>query len=177
VAEALMRRVLAFALAAIAIGAGYWALANVAPPRPEITPIQWLYAVSQDDIEKVSVALPARRFSFVKRSETWFFEVPAGAPVDQARWSAIPLLLSGTTVARRLEGVDDPAAYGLEPPRMIIDVYLRGERRIQIQVGDATPDGANTYVALAGLPGVSLVNAAWAKTLSALVLDPPLARR
>jgi hypothetical protein len=168
-----VRRAIVYLLAAIAIGAGYYALDRTPAATPDVAPIQWLYAASQDDIERVVIAIPGRTIAFVKKPDGWVVDGPGAVPVDMARWSAIPLLLSGTTVARRLAKIDDPSAYGLDDPLLIVDVYLRGDRRIQVQMGDPTPDGENNYVALAGLDGVSLVNAAWGRTLVALATNPP----
>jgi hypothetical protein len=181
VAEAIVplrnRRFLLFLLALIAVAAGYYLLVTTAsPPRQPESPY-WLYAVSEDDIEKITISVRGQRQSFVRNGAGWFFEAPADLPVDMARWSAVPLLLSGTTVARRLEATDDISAYGLDEPAMIIDLFLRGQRRLQIQVGDKTPDGANYYVAVAELPDLSLVNAAWGNTLMGLVTNPPFSAR
>lgn len=162
------------ALTAMMVAAGYYLLAKTAPSPTQREP-EWLYAASADDIERITVTVGERRESFVKTNHGWVFETPAGAPVDMSRWSAVPLLLSGTTVVRRLDAAD-ATAYMLDPPMTIADLYLRGDRRIQIHIGDRTPDDANYYVALAGLPGISLVNAAWGQTVIDLAIRPPRAQ-
>ncbi len=163
------------ALAAVMVGAGYYLFARTAPTAPTAAP-KWLYAASADDIERVTVTVGGRKEAFAKTDRDWVFDTPARESVDMARWSAVPLLLSGTTVVRRLDdAADEAAAYRLDPPIAVADIYLRGNRHIQVHIGDKTADGANYYVAVAGLPGISLVNAAWGQTVIDLVLHPPRA--
>jgi hypothetical protein len=164
------------ALAAVVTVAGYYLFAKTTPTAPIAAP-KWLYATSADDIERITVTVGGRTESFAKTRDGWVFDMPAGEPVDMTRWSAVPLLLSGTTVVRRLDdGADDAAAYRLDPPIAIADIHLRGDRLIQVHIGDRTADGANYYVAVAGVPGISLVNAAWGQTVIDLALHPPRAR-
>lgn len=164
------------ALAVVIVGAGYYLFAKTAPTASTAAP-KWLYAASADDIERITVTVGGQTASFAKTDDGWVFDTSAAEPVNMTRWSAVPLLLSGTTVVRRLDdGADDAAAYRLDPPIAIADIDLRGERHIQVHIGDRTADGANYYVAVAGLPGISLVNAAWGQTVIDLALHPPRAQ-
>ena len=166
-----------FIATAGAVAFGYYMLATTGSPAPRPSEERWLYAVSVDDIEHVTINFQGTHRSFVLRPKGWFFEDPPDIPVNNARWSAVPLLLSGTIVARRFKRTNDAPAYGLDRPEMIVDLVMRGDRRLKITVGDATPDGANYYVAVERLPWISLVNAAWRQTLSRLVTNPPFPAR
>ena len=171
------RQTLLFLVTATALVGGFYGITVTEKPAAPVEEARWLYAVTEADIQRVVITGNGRKQALMKTPEGWIFASPSDGPVDMTRWNGILLLLSGITVARRLDATNPPDDYGLESPTMVIDLFLRGDRRLQIQVGDQTPDGANYYVAIATLPFVSLVNAAWGQTMMTVLTDPPFAAR
>jgi hypothetical protein len=93
------------------------------------------------------------------------------------RWGGgIPLLLSGPGAERLIasESTDEQLQmYGLEDPKMKIDLTLENEDTINIEVGDRTPDGQACYIKLVKSNDVYTVHYTWYEVLERLVLEPP----
>ena len=63
--------------------------------------------------------------------------------------------------------------YGLDEPRMHIDLTLDNGNNIRIEIGDRTPNGQGYYIKLADSKDVYTVDYTWYNVFERLVLDPP----
>ena len=168
-----------FVLAVLAVVVGgyvvFFELQKTSEREPQ--PL-WFYNVRDDDIRRISVTYQGETEAFIKGTGEefqWFFDDGTDTEVDLDRWGGIPLLVTGPRSSRVLEErIDDPAAYGLEPPQTVIDVSLEDGRRISVHLGDVTPDGNGNYAQLVGFPTLFIVNVSWGEVLNRLVLEPPL---
>ena len=167
---------LALILAAAA-GLILWLEAGKTAKEPESPPEVW--SVKEDSIRRVRISLPGQGKSaaFVLDSGgRWRFDDPGRSPVDPKRWGGIVLLVSGPRSKRLIAvRVESPAEFGLDAPRMVIELGVRGRKApLTVLVGDRTPDRENYYVSLKGQGPVYLVNKTWGLVLERLVTEPPL---
>lgn len=136
--------------------------------------VEWLYTISDSDIEQVRFRNSGGDFAFVRTPDGWLFEEPEGLPVNTSIWGGVPLLLSGPSRTRLIqEEVRNPELYGMADPQTIVDIGLRGDREMQIRIGDRTPDGSSYYVMIGGRPQLFLVNESWGTVLGRVASDPP----
>ena len=144
------------------------------PDRP--TERQWLYKVDDEDIVHITVSHGGQTVSYDKKpgSEQWFIQDNPPVLVVQTKWSGTPLLLSGPQVSRTLAPeIDNPAAYGLEPPQTRVVVTVRGGLTYEFHMGTPTPDGQNQYARLVGDPALFTVPEIWARVINDLATKPP----
>jgi hypothetical protein len=143
--------------------------------RIEEPPDIWSFNV--ESIEHISIVLPKRGKSiafFREGKEIWHIDKD-GTPVDPKRWGGIVLLVSGPRSRRVIaEKADDLAEYGIDDPRMVITLKIRGRRDpLRVLVGDHTPNDKSIYVKLENHPAVYLLDHTWNDTLERLVMEPP----
>ena len=168
-------RVTAVLLAILGVVSAY--LIFVGPPgsgEPARAPSPWFYSASMDDVEAIRIASTGVEESFVRSEDGWVFVGPERIPVDLDRWGGVTLLLSGPQSTRVFaDGVDDVAKYGLDEPETVINARLRGDREIEIRLGDLTPNGFQHYAMQGNDPALYLVDSLWGEVLVKLATDPP----
>ena len=147
------------------------------PERVEAPPDAW--SVEEKFIERIEIRLPhqGKKISFLRTQQgNWHFDNQEKLPVDAKRWGGVVLLVSGPRSKRRIPSkVEDQTQYGLTDPRMVIIVDVRDSgRRLEVLVGDHTPDEEHDYVKLKGHEAIYLVDRSWGAVLERLVTDPPL---
>ena len=144
-------------------------------PEPEADP-PWFYNVTSDDIARIDIATRSSSESFVKIGPgQWHFRDPEGVPVDNQRWSGVPLLLSGPQSQRILfESVDDPDRFGLSQPTADIKVHLENGEILRVIMGDETPDAAAHYVQMEGFPQLFLIDSSWGRVLIRIADESPI---
>ena len=111
---------------AISIGAFFYYTTNYKSEDVEIDP-PWFYQVSMDDINYIGLTRGDKSLSFYKNEvNRWSFVDPKGIPPSYTRWGGVTLLLSGPKTERLLvaDKIDNPAEYGLDDPRLIINFDL-----------------------------------------------------
>ena len=145
--------------------------------RVEEPPDAW--SVEEEFIERIEIRLPRqdKKLSFLRSPEgNWHFDDIERLPVDTKRWGGIVLLVSGPQSKRQIRSkVGDEAQYGLTDPRMVVIIDVRNpRRRLEVLVGDRTPDGEHDYVKLKDHEAIYLVNRSWGTVLERLATVPPL---
>jgi hypothetical protein len=136
----------------------------------------WLYRIDDDSITHIEVTHQGKTVKYDKKpgSDTWYIQDDPAVPVFLKKWSGTPLLLSGPKVNRVLsKTIDNPVAYGLEPPKSVIKVTERSGLIYEFHMGNPTPDGQNQYARLVGDPKLFTVPEIWARVINDLVLKPP----
>ncbi len=161
-------------LVLVAIVAGYVAFFELQQAPEAQTQAPWFYNVGFDEIDGIAVEHLGERQAFVFRNNAWVFE-DTGELVDQQKWSGVPFLLAGPRSSRiALEKVDNPAEFGLEPPRTKLTLALEGGREVSVILGNATPDGTSHYGQLVGDETLFLITSSWGNIINQLVTEPPL---
>lgn len=93
------------------------------------------------------------------------------------RWGGgIPLLLSGPGAERLIAAAATDKqleSYGLKAPRMKIELTLKNEDTILVDIGDRTPDGQTYYIKKRDSQAVYTVDHTWYEVLERLVREPP----
>lgn len=178
-------RLLAAMAALLAVAAVlYFVFGRSEPePEPEVEIVPPLWDVEMLDLVRVSIELPqsGQSEAWEKRADKqWYFLQPDGdgPQVDRKRWGGgIPLILSGPRGNRRIapDASDEQIEiYGLNKPAMKI-VLNSADRRFDVAVGDATPDGQSYYIKLADSADVYSIDYTWFDVLERLVVEPPYA--
>ncbi len=173
------RTLLVMAGVVVVLGVAFFLTSRPRPAAPQ-KPRPYVWLVDMEDLQTMAISLPREgmREAWVKHADKyWYFDRPAGPRVDMQRWGGgVPLLLSGPGANRLItESVTEAQVriYGLADPRMRIHLTLADGKAIDIDVGDATPDGSASYIRLAGAKDVYTVDATWCDVLERLVRDPP----
>ena len=172
---------LSFLLVAILIIFGGTFLIFQFTRTAERTPDQpWLFKVDDNSIVHIEVSYDGQTVNYDKKpgGTTWYIQdSDQETPVFLEKWSGTPLLLSGPRVNRVLsQTIENPAAYGLDPPRTIIKVTQRSGLIYEFHMGDPTPDGENQYAYLVGNPQLFTVPQIWAQVINRLAAEPPYVR-
>lgn len=159
-----------------------WVVKNPPIGSAKEEDLPFFYTLSPDDLRQITVSTPAGKKSFFATyvddgrsvSSIWYFEDPAGIPVNFDRWGGITFLLGGPKTQRILfDSIDDPAEYGLNRPTAEITMTLRDGSVRSLILGAATPDRGAHYAQLVGFPELVLVDSSWGDVLSRLVAEPP----
>lgn len=170
-------RATAVLLVVLGVVAGYFYFVGApsGDSGPAPTPrTPWFYSADMDDVEGLVIEASGAKETFVLTPSGWLFDGPKRIPVDLARWGGMTLLVSGPQTSRVLtEAEVDLAQYGLADPPITIGVTLRGDRRIDVRLGDVTPNGENHYAMQGDDPGLYLVDSLWGLVLAKLATEPP----
>jgi hypothetical protein len=143
----------------------------------------WLYRIDEGDIIGLELVYKGDPVTYYRSPASLDWYIAAGpddkadVPVFQQRWGGTPLLLSGPRVTRPLsDTIDDPAAFGLEPPETAVTVHDRYGNKVSFHLGIATPDKENQYARLVGDDTLFTVPIEWAEVVNRLAIDPPFGR-
>ena len=145
----------------------------------------WLYRMSEDTMSHIEITHGGKTVNYDKKpgSIRWVIQGDPDDPDDPDipvfldKWSGTPLLLSGPRVNRALaDTIEDPAAYGLDPPLSVIKVTDRDGQSFEFHMGITTPDENNQYARLAGHPQLFSVPEIWGRVINRLATEPPYLR-
>jgi hypothetical protein len=146
----------------------------------DIEPRVRLWEFDMNELAHITVELPRLEMSesFVKHEDRqWYFDNPSGAQVDPDRWGGgIPFNLSGPYTDRKIkedatkEQLED---YGFTPPEIKLTLTKEDGEVVNIELGDAVPDGSAYYIRLAGSNDIYTIVESWQYVVERLVLEPP----
>ena len=150
------------------------------PPTQQEPPRYFVWTVDALELQHITISLPreGKQESWFKDTDKlWYFDKPDGSKVDNRRWGGgIPLLLSGPGANRLV--VEEAATeqlemYGLDFPKMYIELLMENKNALNVVVGDSTLDGTSYYIKRTDDPRVFTVDYTWYEVLEGLVMDPP----
>lgn len=139
----------------------------------------WLYRIDEFSIVHITVTHQNQTVEYDRQSGSrdWYILGDPDIPVFIPKWGGTPLLVSGPRVSRSVaEEVEDPTVFGLEPPVTRLSVKDRSGNRLEILLGDPTPDAVEQYAQLVGDPGLFTVPISWAEVVNRLAIEPPYLR-
>jgi hypothetical protein len=169
------------------LGGVYYVFARPEPTEPE-PGREYIWSIDEGDLTQIDVKLPRvedsqyEPASFIKITEgdsyTWYFNDAVHSPINPSRWGGgITLLLSGPGADRVLTKTatsEKLREWGLNQPKMIISLLFRDGTPLEIDLGDATPDGSNYYIHTQFSKNtVATVAKEWFDEVARLVKDPP----
>jgi hypothetical protein len=164
----------------IALGVAYIFLRPQPEPPPAEEPMLFIWSFDMEELHRISVSLPrqGKSMAWIRQEDRYFyFDEPGGPRVDSARWGGgIPLLLSGPAATRTIaeQATEQQLAFfGLDEPRMHINLTLDNGDNIRIEVGDRTPNAQGDYIRRAESTDVYTVDYTWHDVFERLVVDPP----
>jgi hypothetical protein len=167
------------AVLAIAITAYFVTQPGDEPPS-EPDPLERIWQLEMDELEHIRIELPNRDMdeSFLKHEDRqWYFDDPPGPQVDPDRWGGgIPLILSNPAAERPVtkDATEEQLAiYGFTLPQMKITLTKEDEGIVNIEIGDAVPDGSAYYIRLADSNDIYIIDGIWYGVLERLLLEPP----
>ena len=113
-----------------------------------------------------------------KRDGKWYVLDPTEVPVLTEKWGDTPALLSGPRVDQLIaEEIENPADYGLDPPRTTVKVGPQIGAQLEFHLGDVTPDGDHRYARLVGEPRLFAMPNLRAKRITDLATAPPYGQK
>lgn len=163
-------------LAVLAIIAGLWFFVIKEGEEPrEVSDAFWFYKVAEEDIDVILIQTETGEQSFSFRDGFgWYFTGEQQPPVDTARWGGVTLVLSGPRARRVLtEDLGDLNTYGLETPSTRLELQLRGDRVLKMNLGNLTPDGSGYYANQEGDNNLYVIESVWGQVLRRLAFEPP----
>jgi hypothetical protein len=163
-------------LAILVIIAGLWFFVIKEGEEPrEVSDAFWFYKVEEADLELISIRTETGQQTFSRREGLgWYFAGAQQPPVDMARWGGVTLVLSGPRARRVLtEELSDLSIYGLETPSTVLELTLRGDRILKMNLGNLTPDGSGYYANQDGDNNLYVIESVWGKVLRRLAFEPP----
>lgn len=114
-----------------------------------------ILSLNQPDIAQISIQHFAQQpIELVKdQSGTWQITQPIPLAANQEAVSTLLSSLSSLDSDRLIEDkVSDLAQYGLDSPRLALNVKLKNKQSQKLLIGDRTPTGNSYYAMLAGDP-------------------------
>ena len=139
----------------------------------------WLFRIDENSIAHIAVSHQGRTVEYARTpgTEDWNILGEPIIPVYWPKFSGIPLLFSGPRVSRVLASeVNNPASYGLSPPKTKAKVTDRSGNALEFYLGDPTPDAEYHYARLVGDPALFTLPLGWAEVINGLADDPPYLR-
>ena len=136
----------------------------------------WLFRIDENSISQIVVRHEGKTVEFAKPTATddWNILGEPAIPVFWPKFGGTPLLFSGPRVSRVVATeIDNPASFGLDPPRTHVRVADRTGNTVEFLLGDPTPDSDQQYASLVGDPSLFTVAIEWARVINRLADDPP----
>ena len=166
--------VLVIAACWIAIGASIVISQLGQEERAEQPP--FFFTLAPDDLRNISISSGSNATSwhFRENDRRWYFDDQQDVPTSLYRWGGITQLLGGPRSQRELKKtIDDPALYGLDDPLLTVNVRLRDDRELTVEMGNLTPDGGAHYARQSGYDQLYTVDYSWGDVMLRLVEEPP----
>ena len=134
-----------------------------------------LFQLEDDELVFVEVSDNGKTIGYGKKNDgQWYVLDPEEVPVSDDRWGDMPMLLSGPRVDQILaENLENPAEYGLDPPKTKVRLGKRAGADVEFYLGDTTPDGDHRYASVRGGIELFAMPNARAKRITDLVTEPP----
>ena len=135
----------------------------------------WFYNVDMSDMARITITdYGDEAVFFYAPDGHWHMDDIDGLPVGHDRWGGVVLLLSGPKSRRMLDSQPtDLEPYGLDVPRIKIQLDLKDGRSIPVLLGLPTPDGVGYYGRVEGFPEVFTIASEWGQVMTSLVTEPP----
>ena len=156
----------------------YYATRPKPQPRPEPRPFVWGFDMMDLVHLEIELSRAGMREKW-KRGEDrqWYFDDEEGQPVNRDRWGGgVALLVSGPGANRRIAEeatAEQLELFGLSEPQMTLGLTLIEGDRVEVIVGDATPDGRSYYIKQMPDSDIYTVDFTWYRVVERLVTEPP----
>lgn len=113
-------------------------------------PVGRLYEIDPRDVLNVQFfrGSDITRYIAEENTERWFLDGPTPLLLDSGPWAgSLSMLMNPRMDLILAHNIDDPALYGLIEPDTILLIVRQGDlQRIEVHIGDLTPDGQYRYV-------------------------------
>ena len=158
----------------------YFVMRPVEEPPIKPDPPERIWQFDMDELEHIRIELPNQNMSesFLEHEDRqWYFDDPSGPKVDPDRWGGgIPLILASPAAERSIakDATEEQLAiYGFTLPQMKMTLTNEDKEFVNIEIGDAVPDGSAYYIRLADSNDIYVIDGIWYEVLERLVLEPP----
>jgi hypothetical protein len=164
-----MKRLLIAAVVLAGLGGAIWwsekqEAAKKDQPDPKAPPK--VLALSEESLERLEIEHPGQPTVVLVKDAggVWSITAPVMLPADSQPVTAITASVTNLSSDRVVdENLTDPAAYGLEPPKLALKLTMKDGKTHRLRVGEDTPDRSGTYAAVDGDPRLYVI-AAYHKT-------------
>lgn len=131
----------------IVAGAALAALKFIPDEEAEEVESKTIFSLDSDSVTNLAWTYGGETMSFDCSGGSWVCSDDADFPLDVSFINAMVSALSEVTNSKTIEGVEDPAEYGLDEPECSISVTAADETTT-IDIGDATSLDGLRYVSL-----------------------------
>ncbi len=142
-----------------------------APVEPRIT------SVKTEDVVKFSVRQSDKVVTAVKDNNgtDWYLDGPQRQAIDMARFNGVVLLFSGPRAKRLVDPKPtDLSLFGLAKPKDEVNLELKDGSKVQVLLGDLSPDESYQYVKVSDDDAVYLVDRGVGDVVDNFVAQPPI---
>lgn len=116
-----------------------------------------IYEVDSDNIVKVGVKTADEEYSVMKNGEKWELSNGSGLRINDSKIQSLVYSCSAISASKIMsENPEDVAAYGLDEPSSVVDIYLEDGSVKTVLVGSTTLDKASGYIKLADSSAIYL---------------------
>jgi hypothetical protein len=134
-----------------------------------------VFSVDTAAIEQIEVRAASGEVTTLRKAgeDDWQIAAPVSAPADETTVASITGALASTDITRVLD--ENAAAFdqfGLDPPRITVSFTLKGDAtRRQLNLGNKTPSGTDTYARIDGQPRLFLIGGYLEDTFNRTTFD------
>lgn len=98
-----------------------------------------VYITDIDGLSSISWEKNGRNPAFVQEEGTWYYKGDNDCPIRQYSLTTLADTLSHLKAERRLEGNDEPGAYGLDSPSLLFHIVSSDGTAQTLLIGDPVP--------------------------------------
>lgn len=136
-----------------------------------------VWSVAEEDIKGIELRDGEKSVSLARDADgAWQVVAPEQQPADE--WAVTTLLwrIAHLNADRIVDDkIEDPAAYGLDTPRLELRLTLADGSQAVMYLGSENPRATGSYARREGADTLYLVNASLVSDLRKLVAEPPKA--
>lgn len=140
--------------------------------KPRITSIE------TDDVVRFEARKGDKVVTVIKDEESkqWYLDGPERQVLDMARFNGVVLLFGGPQANRLVvEKAADLSTFGLDKPKLVVTLELKDGSKVQVFLGDRSPDEVYQYVQTSYSDAVYLLDGGVGDVVENFVASPPVA--
>jgi hypothetical protein len=138
----------------------------------------YLYRISNKDMTAINIKTNTNEISVEKREDQqglWFFTSLINTPLNLNRWGGFTFLLQGPLTSRFIDDSEqNRSKFGLDEPTLSLQIELSDGSKVEVELGDKTPDGSYHYATVKGRTKIMAVDVSWGEVIQKLADIPPL---
>jgi hypothetical protein len=125
---------------------GSYATDTLAGKKPDEFRDKTVFSIPRDKIERVAVVKPSGSWALARTGGKWALVEPMNAPADEFSADGVVDALASLKAERFVAAnVSDLKPYGLDAPRLNVEIRAAGGGQYGLKIGKETPAGSSIY--------------------------------